>query len=159
MGAIPAENGHIAKIGDLVAAMTKVTSQGGQEDTWILAEVVHFDETANKYEVDDIDEEMKERHTVARRKILPLPNMRANPETDPEALFPKGTFVLALYPQTTCFYKAVVQDPPKTASDSYHVLFEDATYQEGYSPPLEVPQRYVIRTKEQAKGSKGGKSR
>lgn len=100
--------------------------------------------------------------------------MRANPETDSHALFPKGTMgmqsfqlldefsaiyiaielinnmqftsfsVMALYPQTTCFYKAIINNLPQTATADYELLFEDASYPEGYSPPLLVAQRYVI---------------
>jgi SAGA-associated factor 29 len=32
--------------------------------------------------------------------------------------------------------------------DEYEVLFEDASYPDGYSPPLTVAQRYVIAAKE-----------
>ena len=52
--------------------------------------------------------------------------------------------VMALYPQTTCFYKAVINQLPQTAQDEYQVLFEDSSYSEGFSPPLMVAQRYVI---------------
>lgn len=51
---------------------------------------------------------------------------------------------MALYPQTTCFYKAVVKELPLTAAGEYELLFEDGSYTEGFSPPLFVPQRYVI---------------
>ena len=61
------------------------------EDNWILAEIVSWNTTPNKYEVDDIDEEQKERHTLSKRHVYPLPLMRANPETNPEALYPKGS--------------------------------------------------------------------
>lgn len=61
------------------------------EDNWILAEIVSFNATTNKYEVDDIDEEQKERHTLSRRRVYPLPLMRANPETNPEALYSRGS--------------------------------------------------------------------
>ena len=44
-----------------------------------------------RYEVDDIDEEQKERHTLSRRKVIPLPTRRACPETNPEALYEPGT--------------------------------------------------------------------
>ena len=59
--------------------------------------------------------------------------------------------VMALYPQTTCFYKAVVNQLPTTATEEYEVLFEDANYADGYSPPLNVAQRYVISIKESKK--------
>lgn len=53
------------------------------------------------------------RHTLSRRRIIPLPQWKANPETDPEALFQKEQLVLALYPQTTCFYRALIHAPPQ----------------------------------------------
>lgn len=56
--------------------------------------------------------------------------------------------VMALYPQTTCFYKAIVGNIPQTAAGDYELLFEDGTYNEGYSPPLFVSQRYVIEYRE-----------
>uniref|UniRef100_A0A182MLN5 SGF29 C-terminal domain-containing protein n=1 Tax=Anopheles culicifacies TaxID=139723 RepID=A0A182MLN5_9DIPT len=147
-GSIAADSSYIAKPGDMVAALVK--SEEGEEN-WILAEVVQYVSSTSKYEVDDIDEEQKDRHVLSRRRIVPLPLMRANPETDGQALFPKGTTVMALYPQTTCFYKAIINQLPQTANDEYEVLFEDPTYPEGYSPPLFVAQRYVIAIKQNKK--------
>lgn len=72
----------------MVAALVK---DAKEEENWILAEVVMFNPATNKYEVDDIDEEQKDRHTLSKRRVVPLPLMRANPETDPSALFPKGS--------------------------------------------------------------------
>lgn len=76
-----------SKLGDIVAALVKSTDG---DENWILAEVVQYLASSGRYEVDDIDEEQKERHTLSKRRVIPLPLMRANPETDPEALFPKG---------------------------------------------------------------------
>ncbi|CAF95621.1 unnamed protein product [Tetraodon nigroviridis] len=76
---------------------------------------------------------------------------KANPETDPEALFSKDQLVLALYPQTTCFYRALIHAPPHRPQDDYSVLFEDTSYADGYSPPLNVAQRYVVACKENKK--------
>nr|CAD7401668.1 unnamed protein product [Timema poppensis] len=118
-GAIPAEPTYTAKVGDMVAALVKITEE---EENWILAEVVQFNAATNKYEVDDIDEQ-KDRHILSRR-------------------------LMALYPQTTCFYKAVVNQLPTTSVEEYEVLFEDPTYADGYSPPLTVAQRYVISIKD-----------
>ena len=72
----------------MVAALVKGADE---EENWILAEVVQFNTSSNKYEVDDIDEEQKDRHILSKRRVVPLPLMRANPETDPHALFPKGS--------------------------------------------------------------------
>ncbi|XP_075420814.1 SAGA-associated factor 29 isoform X3 [Tenrec ecaudatus] len=140
-GAIPASGDYVAKPGDKVAA--RVKAMDGDEQ-WILAEVVSYSHATNKYEVDDIDEEGKERHTLSRRRVIPLPQWKANPETDPEALFQKEQLVLALYPQTTCFYRALIHTPPQRPQDDYSVLFEDTSYADGYSPPLNVAQRMLM---------------
>ena len=63
------------------------------DENWILAEVVAYN-SAGKYEVidiDDIDEEQKDKHILSKRRVTPLPLMRANPDTDPHCLHPKGT--------------------------------------------------------------------
>lgn len=146
-GAIPAEPNYIAKPGDMVAALVKGTDE---EENWILAEVVSFMPN-QKYEVDDIDEEQKDRHVLSKRKVVPLPLLRANPDTEPHALFQRGTVVMSLYPQTTCFYKALINQLPRTATEDYEVLFEDSHYPAGYSPPLTVAQRYVISIKQSKK--------
>ncbi|KAI3359819.1 hypothetical protein L3Q82_013825, partial [Scortum barcoo] len=193
-GATPASSDYVAKQGDKVAARVKAVDG---DEQWILAEVVSYNHSTNKYEVDDIDEEGKDlsliwsqfsvlasyfgylfdpddwldlnhisltslqtnfmcvclirRHTLSRRRIIPLPQWKANPETDPEALFSKDQLVLALYPQTTCFYRALIHTPPHRPQDDYSVLFEDTSYADGYSPPLNVAQRYVVACKENKK--------
>ncbi|KAL1513566.1 hypothetical protein ABEB36_002963 [Hypothenemus hampei] len=150
-GAIPAERNYVAKVGDMVAALVKGE---GDEEIWIIAEVLSYNHSSSKYEVEDIlkEQNQKGRHTLSKRKCIPLALMRANPETNREALFQEGTLVMALYPQTTCFYKALISKPPTTHTDEYEVVFEDATYPEGFSPPLYVAQRYVIPCKSDNRG-------
>lgn len=92
-GAVQAESSYIAKPGDMVAAFVKIS----ENENWILAEVVSYLPSQNKYEVDDIDEEQKERHVLSKCRVIPLPLMRANPETDGSALFPKGTMGKFIY--------------------------------------------------------------
>uniref|UniRef100_A0A0A9Z4V7 SAGA-associated factor 29 n=1 Tax=Lygus hesperus TaxID=30085 RepID=A0A0A9Z4V7_LYGHE len=148
-GAIPPDPNYIAKPGDMVAAFVKKTESPTQEDNWMLAEVVLYNVLTKKYEVDDIDEEQQKcRFVLSRSRIVPLPLMRANPETDPDALFPPGTLVMALYPTTTCFYKAIVNQPPLSCLDDYEVVFEDNSCANGYSIPYNVAQRYVIEIKD-----------
>lgn len=60
------------------------------EENWILAEVNGYNASTGRYEVVDIDEEQKETHTLSRRRVYPLPLRRANPETNPEALYHEG---------------------------------------------------------------------
>lgn len=149
-GCVPADQSYIAKSGDMVAAFVP-SPDGDGSKVWVLGEVLQYINGSGKYEIDDIDEEQKERHLIGRRRVIPLPIMRANPTTNLEALFPKETLVLALYPQTTCFYRAIIDKTPEDPSQDYMVSFEDATYTEGYSPPLAVPQRYVITSREPKK--------
>ena len=112
--------------------------------------MVSYNAVIGKYDVEDIDyseeegKNEKERHQLSRRRIIPLPLHKADPLVNPEALFQVKQTVLALYPQTTCFYKAMVHSTPKNKDLDYTVLFEDTSYADGYSPPLSVPQRYVV---------------
>lgn len=144
-GSIPQEDDYVCKQGDKVAAKV----QNNEEENWILAEVVSYNSAACEYVVDDIDaDEGQERHTLNRSHVVPLPLWRANPLTDNEAIFQKDATVLALYPQTTCFYRGIVSQPPHTPQEEYLILFEDSSYIEGYSPPLNVAQLYVVTSKE-----------
>ncbi|KFD60759.1 hypothetical protein M514_27075 [Trichuris suis] len=137
-GAVPAAPDYVCKVGDLCVAKVK------NDDYWILAEVKAYYSAQAKYNVEDIDEEQKERHILGRKKIIPLPVFRAHPALNPEALFEVNSIVLALYPQTTCFYRGIVQRRPPGPLDSYLIAFEDSSYPSGFSPPLTVPQRYVV---------------
>lgn len=125
----------------MVAAFVTV-KHGLQE--WILAEVMDYDFTTEEYKIQDIDEKQKSTYVLKKEKVIPLPNMRANPVENPNAIFSKGKVVLALYENTTCFYKGVVHEPPATPLESYQISFEDNDCESGYSPPISVPQRYVI---------------
>ncbi|KAK2556295.1 SAGA-associated factor 29 [Acropora cervicornis] len=127
-GRIQAESNYVAQQGDHVAARVRTPD----EEQLILAEIVSFNPSSNKYDVDDIDEEAgrhgKERHHLSRRRVIPLPKLKANPITHSQALFQK--------------------DQPQ---DDYSVSFEDTSYADGFAPPLNVPQRYVVASKETRK--------
>ncbi|NP_001313558.1 SAGA-associated factor 29 [Acyrthosiphon pisum] len=136
-GAIEPLPSYVAKSGDLVAALVK---QSGEE-RWIVAEAVAFKN--GRYEVEDIDvKETNRNFTLEKIYVKPLPLMRADPVTCPDAFFPCNQFVLAMYPQTTCFFKALVKAPPKTSYDGYEVLFEDDFNQ--YTIMMVVSQRFVV---------------
>jgi len=149
-GCIPAEPNYICRPGDHVAARVKYPDE---EEQYILAEVLGYNSNIGKYEVEDIDyseeegKNEKEHHQLSRRRIIPLPLYKADPAHNMDALFSVKQLVLALYPQTTCFYKAIIHNVPKTKDNDYTVLFEDTSYADGYSPPLNVPQRYVVQGK------------
>ncbi|PAV57461.1 hypothetical protein WR25_26885 [Diploscapter pachys] len=135
VGGISIADNVALRVGDAVAAHT------GSD--WILAEIASVTDKG-RYEVRDVDDEKRRNKTIPRQRLIPLPKYRADPQRDPHALFPSEALVLALYPQTTCFYKGVVSTPPKTPTSDYMVMFDDPSYPSGYSPALPIPQRYVI---------------
>lgn len=124
--------------------MVAALIQQDKKENWILAEVTAYDSIKKQYTVDDIYEEHKAEQTLAYHKVISLPKFRADPEVHPEAIFPKDSSVLALYPGTTCFYRAIIFKPPQKAEDPYELLFEDDSYANGYSTPIPVVQRYVV---------------
>jgi len=146
-GAIPAAPNHVCHVGDYIAGF--VESDDGDEN-WILAEVANVHPNKTKYDIIDIDAEPgKGRHyNISKRHIIPLPQWRACPLTCQQALFPPRTIVLALYPQTSCFYKGVVESIPRVGKDCYSIIFEDSSYNSGYSPEFDVPQMFVVAHKD-----------
>ncbi|KAE9400450.1 hypothetical protein BT96DRAFT_857386 [Gymnopus androsaceus JB14] len=115
------------------------------DNNWILAVVdkcINGDK--NRYEVHDPESVPVVRYNTTLRSIIPLPDPNA-PLGSPSSLsayreFPVGSTVLALYPDTSCFYRAeVVATPTDTSSSvrpdtsyasTYRVKFEDDDNQE-----------------------------
>eukprot|EP00045_Choanoeca_perplexa_P002595 m.25444 g.25444 ORF g.25444 m.25444 type:complete len:89 (+) comp11600_c0_seq1:637-903(+) len=58
--------------------------------------------------------------------------------------YPIGSAVLALYPQTTCFYPAEVSQLPTEAKPTYTLHFDDDDYEDGRVRFQEVAVKYVI---------------
>jgi len=146
-GAVSPSPSHVAQPGDPVAA--KVTGRRSVE--WILASVIQFFPEKNKYEVEDEDpgeEEdplMKKRFLVSSKNIIFLPTKL--PETwTASTEFPKGTFVLAMFPDTTSFYRAIVDQPPrKRAKHDYLLIFDDEEEMEDGKPkPRTVLPEHVV---------------
>jgi len=130
-----------------------IANESNQDDyVWFLGEVISYDAPTKMYLVDDIDGDVDERWRLPARRVLALPHYRADPEVCPEAIFKPDDIVLALYPQTTCFYRAIVYDTPATLNDDYMITFEDPSYPSGLSPPMPVQQRYVIYAPKQKGG-------
>lgn len=139
-GCLEADADYKAQIGDLVAALV----EQNEKKNWILTEVIAYDPETEKYTVDDIFESNKAEHIIIKDDLIPLPSMRANPETCPEALFAKQSVVLALYPQTTCFYRGVIYEVPHHPTEPYQIMFEDGRYECNFSPPVPIDQCYVL---------------
>ncbi|KAK0410620.1 hypothetical protein QR680_005238 [Steinernema hermaphroditum] len=143
VGAIPAQSDTVIDAGDFVAAFSE------EMGMWILAVITGMQGSGSgvRFKCHDIEDESKVM-ILTKRRIVPLPQYRANPQADDHAVFPMDAVVMAMYPQTTCFYKAAVSAPPTTATDDYLIAFDDSTSLTGYADPLSVPQRYVLTYRE-----------
>ncbi|PIL22556.1 hypothetical protein GSI_15245 [Ganoderma sinense ZZ0214-1] len=95
---------------------------GGKDEEWILAVVTKcINQDKNRYEVQDPepqeDGQPGQRYNTTLRAIIPLPDPNAHPDSAthlnayPE--FAAGATVMALYPDTSCFYRAEVIASPK----------------------------------------------
>ncbi|TDL22219.1 hypothetical protein BD410DRAFT_788950 [Rickenella mellea] len=131
--------------GRKVAFQPPNSSGGGDDNTWILAVITRcLNSEKNKYEVQDAepqdDGQPGQMYQATLKDFIPLPdpdappNGPAHPNGYPE--FPTGSTVMALYPDTSCFYRAeVIQGPrdPQNArtvpssklSSVYRLRFED----------------------------------
>ncbi|CEP17297.1 hypothetical protein [Parasitella parasitica] len=136
---------HILTHGTSVAA--KQPKQKDKNEEWILAVVISYHHDKNRYEVEDVDQDefgQKQRYMLQPRNVIPIPNVD---EAKGLSEINAGQDVLALYPGTTCFYRAKVAAPPSKNKDhsysgNYKVQFEDDNNEYKYVMPghvLEVP--------------------
>lgn len=100
VGAIAPADGSKLNDGDSVAAFSS-------EGDWILCDIMSC-LSNSRYECRDVDDDKKRKTVFSRSHLIPLPKWKANPLSDKHALFVKNAVVLALYPQTTCFYKGTI---------------------------------------------------
>ena len=137
--------------GHQVAALV---SKSKEDARWILGVITAFDDEKDKYVVEDIMEDVTamhsaqatapERYQLTRNKIQPLPRWLPQPGMR-GTYFESGTQVLALYPQTTCFYPAVIHEPPTPERiNSYSIHFFDDDYPDGRIRYQEVPVKFVV---------------
>jgi hypothetical protein len=154
-GAVPAAADYAIPENSKVCAKPPSTKMQPQD--WILGTVLKFAPASNKYIIldeDDSDadpwatESSQRQHTVSARMVIALPLTEPTLYTQYNEIG-KGVWVLALYPDTTCFYKALVHTPPSRMGDhpprDYLVEFEDEAEASGRGEAMRVPQRYVLR--------------
>jgi SGF29 tudor-like domain len=130
-----------ARPGEQVAAKVTRTEDNG---SWILASVTRFYADTEAYDVQDDDD---------TSKLIRLPwnhVMRLSMGT--EGRFHKGKDCMAIFPETTSFYRAKVSKSPVWKLDRNRspivaqmiVKFEDDEDANGRTPHRRVPARYVI---------------
>ncbi|CAO3608610.1 unnamed protein product [Mucor fragilis] len=137
-----ANGNHIFVKGTTVAA--RQPKEKDKSEEWILAVVLQYYADKNKYQVEDVDQDdygEKQRYMLSPRYVIPVLSSEAAKSS---AEIPAQQDVLALYPGTTCFYKATVIAPPSKSKDikNYRVQFEDDNDEVKYVMPehvLEMP--------------------
>ena len=156
-GAIQAAVDYIIPDNSKVCAKPPSTKMQPQD--WILGTVLKYVPASNKYIILDEDDSdadpwaqeatSQKQHQVPARFVLPLPQSEPSVYTQYNE-FPRGMWVLALYPDTTCFYKALVHTTPsmqmaQLPPRDYLVEFEDEEAATGKSEPMRVPQKFVVK--------------
>mmetsp|Transcript_9096 Transcript_9096/g.13616 ORF Transcript_9096/g.13616 Transcript_9096/m.13616 type:complete len:272 (+) Transcript_9096:121-936(+) len=114
------------------------------DDTlWVLARVKDFDSSTNVYTVIDEDD-ISKIYEVDENNIVILGSSAVK--------YSKGEDVLAVYPDTTSFYKAVVTQPPRRSaqyhSTSASVQFADDADERGVTPHRIVPAKHIMKEPE-----------
>ncbi|CBN75642.1 conserved unknown protein [Ectocarpus siliculosus] len=136
----PAWATRTPKAGDQVAAKVE------DEALWILATVEKHNEKKGFFVVvdDDAGDGKRRQFKLRRSNILTLPR----PEEASGAIFPVGSRVMTLYPQTTTFYPATISGPFVEGRDGridYCVMQfqDDDPTPEGVLPHWRLPARFV----------------
>ncbi len=131
---------------DKVAARVSLENDNEDEDFWILASVVKYlgkdrieveDEDAS-----DDDPSRRKHYRLNKKHIIPL-----SKDYNAHKPFKKGQEVLAMFPDTTTFYKAIVDTPPnmKAGGKEYTLRFDDDRDERGKLTTRKVNFAFVIR--------------
>jgi SAGA-associated factor 29 len=103
------------------------------QPTWILAKVRRYVSESKKYDVTDSgDEDGLKTHMVFKKHIRVLPKKAQD--------FEAGTRVLAVYPDTTTYYAAIVRS---RRGANYALVFDDEDEEEA-NVTKEVNARHVF---------------
>ncbi|KAI6122503.1 SGF29 tudor-like domain-containing protein [Pisolithus croceorrhizus] len=131
----------------------------GDENTWILAVITKcINQDKNRYEVQDVepqeDGQPGQCYNTTLRAIIPLPDPSAPPNSasHPNAYqeFPAGSTVMALYPDTSCFYRAEVVaapsdlHPPGRGVSSKHISMYKLKFEDDDDQVHSVLAQFVV---------------
>ena len=130
--------------------MAAKLAKAEEDGEWILGNVLEYDPKTQRYLVQDEDDE---------ERVLTLSFAEVVRLEDRSTLLRRGDQVLAVFPETTSFYRAAVVKQPKSSSSSNRngnsnsesgvdevvVRFEDDEDEQGRNPARRVPVRFVLR--------------
>lgn len=132
--------------GTLVAARTQRTRK--DPDVWILATIHRYVPEKKKYEVEDEHPEESEDAEQSAKSVmylLPRASLIPLPTDHDHAELPKDTEVLAMFPKSTCFYRAtVVAAQRKKLMREYLLKFDDDEQETGETPTRRVSAQHVV---------------
>lgn len=117
-------------------------TKSNEDGSWILGNVLDYDPKSQCYEIQDEDD-------VSRVMILAFSDVRRL--EDASQSLRRGDSVLAVFPETTSFYRAVVAKNPKASrggdagGSDVIVKFDDDEDDSGKNPARRVPARFVLR--------------
>lgn len=111
-------------------------SKSNENGSWILGNILEYHIASQVYEVQDEDD-------IARTMNLRPDDVKRLEDTT--AHLRKGDKVLAVFPETTSFYRALVVKNPKAPGWEVIVRFEDDEDATGKAPARKVPARFVLR--------------
>ena len=162
-----------SQVGDLVAANIGELNIGPGAHEWIVGTVLRYIPATDEYDIVDADDDTNKNNPnknnaggnkkgtknmkktggkeskettyrlSAKTCVIPLPKT-ANPSHG-ATTFDDGTYVLAVYPQTTTFYKAkVVRSAARTAPSGEYGEFLLEFEDDGDVPRRAVPFRHVV---------------
>ena len=152
-------DGEPAKVGEQVAARA---SSDGDADAWILVNVLSYDPVRNCYLVQDEDDSASSggKNEPAAPAIVVSAATQVKRLHDSAAHLHKGDSVLAVFPDTTSFYRGVVVRNPRPPGDAGKssggastkdpsgwdviVRFDDDEDDTGRSPPRRIPARFIL---------------
>ena len=117
-------------------------TRSNEDGSWILGNVLEYDPKSQAYEVQDEDD-------VSRVMVLGFSDVRRL--EDSIHSLRRGDPVLAVFPETTSFYRAVVAKNPKRDGGVNEVIvkFDDDEDDLGKNPARRVPARFVLRRTEE----------
>ena len=124
--------------GEQIAAKVLSTGENG---SWILGNILDYDAGEGTYEVQDEDDV---------NRVLVLSTLDVKRLEDSASHLRRGDSVLAVFPETTSFYRAVVAKnprPPQHGNSGWDLVvrFEDDEDDTGKAPPRRVPGRFVLK--------------
>lgn len=120
--------------------MAAKVSKANEDGSWILGNVLDYDPRSQIYAVQDEDD-------VSR--VVTLSFFDVKRLQDSASHLRRGDLVLAVFPETTSFYRAVVAKSPKAPSNpngawDVVVRFDDDEDETGKNPARRVPARFVL---------------